>query len=132
MGFFDGVDGVEAYENRTPLLGLGTFLVEVVGTHLKHSTRQSKDYFQVDFKIKESDAPGFAVGTEACIQIWPATFQIHLRKIKALVEAALPGKKVTAKLCSQLVEEDLLCGAQLRIVVTKNAGGYPEPEYSVA
>lgn len=126
---FDGMDDVDSFEGRIPKLGLGTFAVEITEASVVHSKKYDKDYFQVNFQILESDAPGFSVGSEACVQIWPAKFKIHQRKIKALVEAALPGKEVTAKLCNTLVKEGLLAGEKLRVRVVKNGKGYPEPEY---
>lgn len=130
--FFEDIDDVDTFDGRAPRLGLGNYVVEVVNMGIRYSKTQEKDYTEILFKILESDASGFPVGSEACIQVWPAKFKIHLRKIKSFVEAALPGVKVTAKLCGKIVSEDLLAGHKLRIRVQNNAKGYPEPAYSAA
>lgn len=128
--FFKGIENQEAFEGRSPRLGLGNYLAEVVGMHMRHSEPQAKDYLEVLFTLLESDSPGFPAGSEACIQIWEAPYNIHKRKAKALMEALLPGKKVTEEECDEAIQEDLLTGRKLRIKMTNNAKGYLEPTFS--
>ncbi len=132
--FFDGIEDVDAYDGgesgRAPIVGLGKYLVEIVGMSVKKSPKIQKTYAEITFKIEESSNDAHPAGTEGCVQIWHAKFNYHQKKFKALVEAAYPSKKVTQKFCDQLLAEDLLSGARLRITVTKNSGGYPEPAYS--
>jgi hypothetical protein len=127
--FYDGIENEKGFEGRMPILGVGSYTVELVNLGFRHSVRQDKDYLEAVFNIVESTNAAFPAGTSACVQIWPAPFNIHKRKLKALVQAFLPGKNVTSKLCDEIIKEDLLAGAKIRVTVSPNGKGYAEPTY---
>ena len=130
--FFTDIESEKAYGgDRAPRLeALGEYVLEVVNLGFRTSQKQAKDYFEGVFTVVKSTNEMHPEGSNCVIQIWPTDFSYHKKKLKAMLAALCPGKKITAELAKKIVDEALLDGEKLRVKVSKNSGGYSEPMYS--